>query len=149
MSLRIFAKKILTLSFWIPAAKACILCQATKRNAFIFIQKGSLLWTQQKTGWCVTFPISAQPSCFAAFSAWLQRHFPPNIWMRRAICMKTSSCCPSALRFCLPQSCCSLGQGFISWKADSPDKHKTPLRMYSHTKRGSFFPYFLFLASRR
>ena len=36
MSLRIFAKKILTLSFWIPASKACILCQATKRNAFIF-----------------------------------------------------------------------------------------------------------------
>ena len=31
-----FRKKILTLSFWIPAAKACILCQATKRNAFIF-----------------------------------------------------------------------------------------------------------------
>ena len=36
MSLRIFAKKILTLSFWIPAANACILCQAKKRNAFNF-----------------------------------------------------------------------------------------------------------------
>ena len=36
MSLRIFAKKILTLSFWIPASKASILCQATKRNSFIF-----------------------------------------------------------------------------------------------------------------
>ena len=36
MRLRIFAKIILTLSFWIPASKACILCQATKRNAFIF-----------------------------------------------------------------------------------------------------------------
>ncbi len=28
MSLRIFAKKILTLSFWIPASKACILLLA-------------------------------------------------------------------------------------------------------------------------
>ena len=36
LSLHIFAEKILTLSLWIPAFKACILCQATKRNTFIF-----------------------------------------------------------------------------------------------------------------
>ena len=32
MSLRIFSILILTLSFWIPASKACILCQATTKN---------------------------------------------------------------------------------------------------------------------
>ena len=35
MSLRIFAKKIFTLSVLIPASKASILCQATKRNSCI------------------------------------------------------------------------------------------------------------------
>lgn len=55
---------------------------------------------------------------------------------------------PSAFALLLAASAVPWGRDSFL-KSDSPDKHKTPLRMYSHTKRGSFFPYFLFLASRR
>ena len=43
-----FCKKILTLSFWIPSDKACILCQATKRISFIFMKERNFIMRTTK-----------------------------------------------------------------------------------------------------
>lgn len=76
MSLRIFAKKILTLSFWIPASKACILCQATKRNAFIFYSERIFIMNTTKNWVMRHLPYIGTAVCFAAFSACCKGTFP-------------------------------------------------------------------------